>query len=132
MAGTTVRARGRTDRRVGPESHPVLAHGNTLRGPAPRAGRWRQTSLTASAPRQPGSVGVFPVHARGVGPQVLDGVVFARVRVEDVDDHVAVILHDPFAGLVALDGPAPVAALVQGGIHLFADRVDLAAAGAGG
>src|SRR5712664_338174 len=51
---------------------------------------------------------LFPVDARRVGPQLFQRVILARVGVEDVNDHVAVILNDPLAGLVALDGDTPV------------------------
>src|SRR5690348_3760742 len=77
------------------------------------------------------SIVALPVHARRVRPQLLEGVVFAGGRVEDVDDDVAVILDDPLAGLVALDGQAAVPQTVHGGVDFFRDRVDLPAAGAG-
>src|SRR5256885_14532413 len=45
----------------------------------------------------------LPGNVRCVGPQVFQRVVAARVGVENVDHHVAVILDDPAAGFVAFD-----------------------------
>src|SRR5579875_3316071 len=49
-----------------------------------------------------------------------------------MDDQVAVVLHHPFAGFVALDGQPAIALFVQGGVDFFADGVDLPSAEAGG
>src|SRR5829696_10586810 len=73
----------------------------------------------------------FPVDARGVGPQLFEAVVGSRVRVEHVDQHVPVVLHDPLARLVPLDPHPGVADPAQGVVDLFRQGVDLAAAGAG-
>ena len=93
---------------------------------------WTAPHPIAAAFRTSGPDVALPVHAPRVGPQVFQAVVLARVGVEDVDDHVAVILHHPFAGFVALDGQRAVAFRVQGGVDFFADGVDLPAAVAGG
>src|SRR5262249_492010 len=74
---------------------------------------------------------VLPVNARSVGPEILDGVVFARLRVEDVRHQIAVVLHDPARRLVTLDRKPDVAAVSQRRVDLFGDGVDLPAAGAG-
>src|SRR5205807_9952440 len=49
----------------------------------------------------------LPVHLSRVGPQFLQLVVVAGVRVEHVDHDVAVVLHHPLARLVPLD-PHPL------------------------
>src|SRR5262245_38642647 len=77
-----------------------------------------------------GSV-ALPIDALGVGPEVLQAVVFAGVGVEDVDDDVAVVLHHPLGGRVAFDAEAGVALLVHLGVDLLRQGVDLAAAGTG-
>src|SRR5262249_22376274 len=93
---------------------------------------WTGASLAPlSPPGERGESVALPVHVRGIGPEVLQGVIAARVGVEDVDDHVAVVLHDPAAGLVALDREALVAGRPHRRVDLLGDGVDLAAAGAG-
>src|SRR5262249_46308232 len=68
---------------------------------------------------------------RRIRPQILERVVLARRRVEEVHDYVAVVLHDPLARLVTLDAEPVVADRVQGGVDLFRQGVDLPAAIAG-
>src|SRR5262245_62428189 len=75
---------------------------------------------------------LFPVNSRCVRPEFFQRVVFARFRIEDVDDYVSVVLNDPLAGLVAFDGSATVADGTQGRVGFFGDGVDLAPTGAGG
>ena len=72
-----------------------------------------------------------PVDARRIGPQVFQTIVGARVGIEHMDHDVAVVLHHPFAGLVAFDGGALLAGSAQGGVHFLRERMDLPAAGAG-
>src|SRR5947209_16765261 len=72
-----------------------------------------------------------PADARGVGPQLFEGVVLARARVENVHDHVAVILYHPAARLVPLDGQPTVTRPRQGGVDFLGEGMNLATAGAG-
>ena len=45
----------------------------------------------------------FPVNSPGVGPEIVERVIAARLLIEQVNDDVAVVLHDPAAGVVAFD-----------------------------
>src|SRR5262249_38625401 len=58
-------------------------------------------------------------------------VILAGLLVEDVDDDVAVILRDPAARLVAFNAESPVADVMQRGVNLFGEGVDLATTPAG-
>src|SRR5207245_428616 len=73
----------------------------------------------------------LPLHARRVGPEILQAIVGTRFPIEHVDDHIPVILDDPFADLVTLDGHTRIAAAAHGGIDFFREGMILAAAGAG-
>src|SRR5262245_682445 len=72
-----------------------------------------------------------PVDPGRVGPQVFQGIILPRVLIEHVKDQVAVVLHHPLAGLVALDAGPLLTGTAQGGIHLFGESVDLPSAVAG-
>src|SRR5262245_34942570 len=73
-----------------------------------------------------------PLDVRRIGPQVFEGIIQPRVRVEYVHDDVAVILHNPARGLVALDGQPLLAGVRQGGVDFFGEGMNLATAGARG
>src|SRR5690349_4818220 len=51
----------------------------------------------------------LPVDARSIGPQILERVILAGLRVEDVNHEIAVVLHDPARRLVTLDRETRVA-----------------------
>src|SRR5262245_40932743 len=119
------------EREEGPErprdaSRPPRARrGSPARSPP--GGRPARRARCCGAWHRPGSVVPFPVDPGGVGPEVLQGVVLARLWVEHVDHHVAVVLHHPAARLVALHRMAEVAMLSHGGVYLLGDGVDLPA-----
>src|SRR3954468_9552659 len=61
----------------------------------------------------------LPVHAPGVGPEILQRVILARLWIEHVDHDVTVVLHDPPAGFVTLDAETAVAFRMEGGVDLL-------------
>src|SRR5262245_10601008 len=73
----------------------------------------------------------LPVDAWGVRPELFQCVVLPRLGVEHVDQHVAIVLHDPLAGAVALNPHPPVADAPEGVVDLLRQGVALAAAGTG-
>ena len=60
-----------------------------------------------------------------VGPQMLEGIELARLVVEDVHDHAAVVQQHPRAAAVALAVQRLLAGLRELLLHLVAQRVDL-------
>src|SRR5437763_14838618 len=68
-----------------------------------------------------------PVDPWGVLPELFEAIVFARLGREQVDDDVAVVVHDALARLVSLDGQALVADPARGRVDLLGEGVDLPA-----
>src|SRR5262249_29422315 len=78
------------------------------------------------------SLSPFPVQSRRIGPEFFETVVTACLRVEHMDDDIAVVLNDPLAGLVAFDAQADLALAAHGRVGFCGEGVELAAAGAAG
>ena len=73
------------------------------------------------------------IDALGLAPQIFEGVIVARLFVEQVNDDRSIVEHDPAAFFVAGNAHPLIAQVVfQRMVDLFAHRVQLAAAGAGG
>ena len=68
---------------------------------------------------------------RCVGPEILQREVLASRGVEDVDDDVAVVLHDPLTGRISLNRQPRVADFLHGRVDFFGNGVYLTPAGAG-
>src|SRR5262245_61980085 len=101
-----------------------------LRGTFYRSLRISTSGTIRGPPRGPSEA--LPVYPLRVVPKLLESVVLPGLGRKHVDDNVAVVLDDPLAGLVALDGKALLALRMECGVDLLGERVDLAAAGPGG
>src|SRR5438046_5319039 len=67
----------------------------------------------------------LPIEWGRVGPEIIEPVVAARLRVEDMDDNVAVILHDPLGRRVAFDAQAGFSFARHGRVDFSGQGVDL-------
>ena len=77
--------------------------------------------------------GQLQLDARSVGPQALEFVVVAGLRIEDVDDHIAVIEQDPTGEILTLAPQGtPVAGVLQLKLDVCDQRFYMAARCAGG
>src|SRR5260370_42359762 len=74
----------------------------------------------------------LPIDRGRVGPEIFEPVVAARLRVEEMDGNVAVILHDPLGRRVAFDAQARFSFARHGRVDFFGQGVDLPPTGAGG
>src|SRR5436305_12361280 len=72
-----------------------------------------------------------PVNSWRVLPELFEPVVVPGLGAEQVHDDVAVVLHDPPGGLVALHGEALLAVGTHLRVDLLRPHVELTAAGAG-
>jgi hypothetical protein len=74
----------------------------------------------------------FPVNFLSVGPKFVKLVVVTRIGIKDVNNHVAVVLNHPFAGVVAFHAQPGIAHFSHRRVNFFNDRVHLATARSGG
>ena len=74
----------------------------------------------------------FPIDFFGVRPEFFELVVIACVAIEHVNQHIAVVLDNPFARIVPFHTDAVVTNGTHGGIDFFNNRMHLAPTDAGG
>jgi AraC-like DNA-binding protein len=78
------------------------------------------------------SQGGFPIDAFGAGPELFQGVIVAGLVVEQMDDHVAIILQNPRAGGVAFHAIQLLVELFgQRVLYFIGNGVELTSTGAG-
>src|ERR1700730_15366680 len=89
----------------------------------------RGRNQTRNGTGKPPTSTALPIQARGIQPQILERIEGAGLRIEEMDDDVAVVLHHPFAGFIALDAEALLSLGSQRRIDLFGDGMNLSSAG---